>query len=425
MIAPHGDGHSGANADPALPASSAQALAAGWPGTPAAATGRASGPAVLPLQMVFFFNALALAVWFPRIPDVKAALDLDLFVLSICFFMMPFGTLLGFTAAAALSERFGTRSVCRWAGSAFPLLFIMPALATSAVQLGAVLFVAGIGIAQIEVAMNTAASQFETDTGRRVMSRCHGFWSIGSVAGAAIGSTLAAARLPVAAQQVTLEVAVAVATFWWAGRMAPLQSRTPASLARFVLPGRAVLGLCLVPLGALLLEGAMFEWSAIFMREDLGLSPGAAGFGFTTFALAMAASRLSGDLIADRLGPRTVLIGSCVLAATGILGFSLAGGLTAALPFAALLGLGIGNVYPLTISVVGKLPHGRPERNIAALTLIAFCAFLVGPPLIGTLGSAIGLPLALTVLTPFGIYPLWLILSGRATFPTRDTDAGA
>ena len=108
-------------------------------------------------------------------------------------------------------------------------------------------------------------------------------------------------------------------------------------------------------------------------------------------------------------GPRPVMLASGFAMAAGIVGFGLAPGLWLSLPAALLVGAGCGNIYPLTMSMVGQLPAARPERNVATLALVAFTAFLIGPPLIGTLAHVVGLPLALALLAPLGLAPLALV----------------
>ena len=113
------------------------------------------------LQMVFALNAIGLAVWFPRIPDVKEALGLDVLTLAFCLFGMPVGTMLGFLSVGRIIRRLGTPGDLRWGGSVFLLSFIGPGLAPNAVTLGLALFLCGLTIATIEVSMNAKASQTE------------------------------------------------------------------------------------------------------------------------------------------------------------------------------------------------------------------------------------------------------------------------
>jgi len=377
----------------------------------------AEPPRLLPLQLVFALNALGLSVWFPRIPDVKEALGLDVLTLAFCLFGMPLGTMLGFVTVPRLIRRIGTRKTVMWGGSIFLLAFIGPALAWNAPALGFALFLCGLTIATIEVSMNAKASQTERVIGRRIMTRCHAFWSFGTVVGALIAGVFAQRGIPFLTQQLVLQPLFAAATVFFALRLIP-DDPEPAEeepAKGFTLPSTALVLMCLVPIGALLIEGAMMEWSALLMREWKGASPFVTAFAFSVFAVAMAFSRLSGDTLAERFGTRAVMLCSGVMMAFGIVGFALAPGLWMSLPAAALTGAGAGNIYPLMMSIVGQLPGQRPEKNVATLALVAFTAFLVGPPLIGGLAHLIGLPWALAVLAPLGVAPLALVgRQGRA-----------
>ena len=372
------------------------------------------------LQLVFGLNALGLSVWFPRIPDVKNALGLDVLTLALCLFALPAGTMLGFLVVSRITHAIGVRNACIWGGAAFLISFIVPALATGPVSLAAGLFLCGLAIAIIEVAMNAKASQMEKELGRRIMTRCHAFWSFGTVGGALIGGAYAQAGLSFLVQQVTLQPVFAVLTIIFASRLVPDAERAPDdSPGALFPPGKALLLICLVPIGALLIEGAMMEWSALLLREDIGASPFATAATFSVFAMAMALTRLAGDRLAEIFGPRSVIVASGLTMGVGIAAFGLAPNLWAAAPAAALVGIGCGNIYPLAMSIVAQLPGQAPERNVATLALIAFTAFLIGPPLIGALASYLSLPVALALLAPLGLTPV--ILRNRLTIGRNDT----
>jgi MFS family permease len=367
------------------------------------------------LQMVFALNAIGLAVWVPRIPDVKAALGLDVLTLALCLFGLPAGTMLGFLIVGRITGLIGLRATCLWGGSGFLISFIGPALAPNAVLLGLTLFLCGLTIATIEVAMNAKASQTERALGRRIMTRCHAFWSFGTVAGALIGGLFAQAGLSFLTQQLVLQPLFAAATVGFALRLMPDDPQTAAPQRGFALPGGALLLLCLLPIGALLIEGAMMEWSALLLREHIGASPFATAATFAVFALAMALTRLAGDRLAESFGPQPVILRSGLLMGAGMFAFGLSPGLWLSLPSAALVGIGCANIYPLTMSMVGQLPGQRTERSVATLALVAFTAFLIGPPVIGVLARAFGLPAALALLAPLGLAPLLLL--GRKPKP--------
>lgn len=376
------------------------------------------------LQMVFALNAIGLAVWFPRIPDVKATLDLDVLTLAFCLFGLPAGTMIGFLTVGRITRRWGIKATCIWGGAGFLLSFIGPALAPNAVALGIALFVCGLTIATIEVAMNAKASQMERAAGRRLMSRCHAFWSFGTVAGALIGGGFAQAGVGFLAQQAILQPVFAAATVLFARQLiADEAAAAGAAEPGFGLPTRALVLLCLIPIGALLIEGAMMEWSALLLREHLGASPFMTALVFSVFALAMALTRLAGDRLADLFGPRPVILRSGLLMGVGMLGFGLSPGLWLSLPMAVVVGVGCANIYPLTMSMAARVPGQRPEQNVATLALVAFTAFLLGPPLIGVAASRFGLPVALALLAPSGLIPLALIGSRLVAFEPRGTSA--
>jgi len=365
---------------------------------------------LLALQTVFGLNAVGFAVWFPRIPDVKAALDLDVLTLAFCLFGLPAGTMVGFLSVGRITARIGVKAACVWAGSAFLISFIGPALAPNAPALALALFVCGLTIATIEVAMNAKASQTERATKRRIMTRCHAFWSFGTVAGALIGGAFAQAGTPFLTQQLLLQPVFAAATIVFARLLIADDPATEAGPDKsYALPSGALLLLCLVPIGALMIEGAMMEWSALLLREHVGASPFATAATFAVFAMAMALTRLAGDRLAELFGPRPVIVVSALVMGAATLVFGLSPSLWVSLPAAAAVGLGCGNVYPLAMSMVGQIPGSRPERNVATLALVAFTAFLVGPPLIGISAKFFGLPVALAMLAPLGLVPLALM----------------
>ena len=374
-------------------------------------------PPVLAIRLVFALNALGLAVWLPRIPDVKAALDVGLFTLSMCFLMLPVGTVIGFFAVPALIARFGQRQLCRWGGAAFILLFVLPALAASPLQLGAALLACGLGVGTIEVAMNAKVPEVEALSERRIMSSCHGFWSIGSMTGALLGGAAAGLNVSFMTQQLVLAPIFAVIAFAVAGALPedrPTETHVPTR--GLGLPRGILLAVCLMPMGALMVEGAMMEWSALFLRGDVGLGAFQAAAVFAMFEVAMAVGRLNGDRLIEGFGARAVLGASAAIAALGVLVFALAPGLAVAMLGATLTGLGIANIYPLAMSRAAEIPGPNPENNIATVAFAAFTIYLVSPPMIGTLGSVLGLTMAFALLTPAALYPLFMLraaLAGR------------
>ena len=383
---------------------------------------------VLAIFGVFFVESAVLGNWIPRIPEVKAALGLSDATLGLCLLAMPFGSLAGLVVAGRVVEWLGLRDACRVVLPLWAFLFTLPAFVGSAQALAAALFVAGISIALVEVAMNTEADVIERAAGRRIMSRCHGFWSLGSMAGALVGSVFAHAGVALATHFSIVMPVLAVAGFACAswlppdvssssGRPTASSGASPAPTTAsggagvgiveaadraplFRLPSRVIVALCAMPLGIMVVEGAFIDWSAVFMRSVLDASPLVIGTAYAFFSVVMAAMRLSGDAIADRVGDLAVVRASGFAATIGVGLFALAPNVPVAYLGAALAGAGVAIVYPLAVSAVARRPGRSAADNVAALTMISFSAFLLAPPLIGFVSEALGLRTALALLAP-------------------------
>lgn len=366
-----------------------------------------------PIFGVFFVESIALGLWIPRIPDIKDALALSDSQLGIALLCMPIGSLVGLALSSRVIERLGLRQTCRVFLPVWSLLFLLPALAGNLFALGAGLALAGFSVGMIETAMNTEAARQETLSKRRLMSRCHGCWSLGSMCGALLGGLIAQAGISVSMQSLVLMPLVAVVGVMIAGALPVIDSEPAAegrSSALFRWPALAVLPLCFMPLGLMMVEGAFMDWSAVFAREILEASPFLIGVIYAAFSSVMAITRLSGDLLGDRFGDLALARASSVAGVLGIAGFALAPNVTLAFVAAALAGTGCAVIFPLAVSAVARreTPGRSSADNVAALNMISFSAFLFAPPLIGFLSDASNLRIALLALVPGVLLSLYL-----------------
>lgn len=366
------------------------------------------------LQGIFFANALSLALWLPRIPDVKASLGLDIWTMAVCLMAFPAGTITGFLFAARLGQMFGLKRTCVVFNALTALLLIGPGFATTIAALVVTFYITGLSIAQIEVALNNKANEVQRSLKRRIMSRCHGMWSFGAMAGGLIAGVFAHYGVLVWQQQVIAEPIVAVMAVLF-GLALPkdvelnLDNQVKARLA---MPGFALGMLCLIPIGALLIEGSMFDWSVLFLRDEVGLDAFAASAIFSSFAMSMGIARLSGDWLADWLGVSRTMVLSGLAMGLGMAIFAMTPNLPVAALGALLAGFGAANVYPLAMSIAPDVPGQSPEQNVAFLALTAFSAFLIGPPLVGFLGDTFSLSVGLMALVPIGLVPAVMTLGG-------------
>jgi MFS family permease len=352
-------------------------------------------PARLAVLAVFFVNGVVIGTWVVRIPAIKERLGLGDGLLGVALLGAAVGALVAMPLVGALVSRFGSRRVVGTTALALPAALLMPALAPSLLLLVPAVVLLGAANGGLDVAMNAQAVAVERGYGRPIMSSFHAAWSFGGLGGAALGGLLASrgvAPLPhfaVVAIPAAIAFIVAYGTLLPSGADAS-EEGTPA----FVRPTRALLGLGIISFCVLLGEGAMGDWSAVYLDDTLRTGPGFAAAGYAAFSLSMAFGRLFGDRFTELLGP-TTLVRSCgAIAAIG-LGVALA----AAQPLIALAGFacagaGFSIIFPTALSAAGRT-GGPTGPALAAVTTAAYTGFLVGPPFIGFLAELTGLGYAL------------------------------
>jgi MFS family permease len=343
---------------------------------------------------LFFANGCGLGSWLPHIPDVKIWHGLSDRVLGLALLAIAGGAVASLPVAGALTARYGSRPTSRAAAVLFCAVLPLPLLAPDFPLLLAALVLLGIGTGTLDVSMNAHAVLVEERYGRPIMSSFHGLFSLGGLVGAALAGGAMEAGLPPTAH---LAISAAVLGGAVLAALPALLPTTPAPAGGplFVVPrGRlAVLGA--IALVAFMAEGAMGDWSAIYIRMDLGAAPATAAYGFAAFSLTMALGRLTGDRQVARFTPAGMVVAGAVMGALTFGAALIAGHPAAAVLGFAGMGIGLANVAPIVFSAAGRLPDLAPGIGIAAVSSAGYCGFLAGPPLIGLVAEASGLPVAL------------------------------
>jgi MFS family permease len=287
------------------------------------------------------------------------------------------------------------------------VVLVLPALARSPTALGLALFVFGAAYGGLNVAMNSVAVDLVAALRRPVMPGFHAAWSFGALAGASLGGLLAPHLSPL--RHFLLLVPLGLLVTAVAGRVLlahpvpepaadPVSGPPPAhpgprSMLR---TGRAVGVFGLIALCSCYDEGAIGDWAALHLRQDLGASAGLAAIGYAAFAFAEAAGRLSGITLLERLGQTRVLVLSGLTACAGMLTAALAPNVWLVVAGFAVTGLGLANLFPTAMARAGILAG---PAGVALAATLGYGGFLLGPPAIGFLASQFGLPTGLTTLS--------------------------
>ena len=355
-------------------------------------------------MMIFALQPLALGAWLPQIPDVQLRLGMGPAALSLALLGFPAGILTALPFGGRIGAALGGRRLILFGLPFYLALMCLPPLAPSALLLFAALALAGASIALLELGLNLTADEIEKSGGRLIMSACHGFWSVGIMAGSLAGAGLAMLTLPPYASVVLVALVSLPIGLWLEGGLPVPQSHAEAkadsAASPRALPGNALLAISFFTFGITMTEGAVADWSGIFLRDEFGLPSGATGLGFTAFAAMVAAGRFVGDGMKARLGAvaSARLCGALALAGMGCVLAAPSAGL--AIAGFALAGFGVSVGFPLAVTAAAGLTDRPAASSVAILTFVALSGFLVGPPLIGFAAEFMGIRTGLLMLLP-------------------------
>jgi fucose permease len=338
----------------------------------------------------FFVNGATFATWGVLIPSVKERFALSDAVLSLAMLAVAGGALLTMGQSGRWIARVGSARALRQVGILYAATLLLIPLAPQFWMLVALLLVFGSAMAAFDVAMSVQAALVEGQRTRPIMSTLHAMFSIGGIAGSALGalpglSPLAHAALVGAG---TLAVALSIGPF---ALPDATHDETTGAGGTDGRARRMVLVLGGIAFLALVCEGGMYDWAAVYMR-DVAQSPAAwVSYSYAAFSTGMAAGRLTGDRIRARIGGLRTLAWS---GAAGAAGIALAAAWPVPLATMAgllLAGLGIANLMPIFFLAAARVPGMAAAESIAAVARFAYVGMLLGPVLIGGVAEHLGL----------------------------------
>ncbi len=353
-------------------------------------------PTALAVGCVFAVDSFMFGTWVTLIPFVKSRLGLSDGELGLVLFGMPIGLLITNPMAARLIARFGLVRLTVVSTVLMAVAFMLPLWATSRWALFFVLFLLGMIVALMNVGMNTCATHIEEAEGRKIMSTCHGMWSLGGMLGAAWSALmLKLGAFP--SYYVTLQAGVAVVFTLLVLRRPLLRIPTvvhavqEGTTARFALPTFDLLLMILIGASASLCEGIAFDWSAVYLHDVLGAPEQVAALGFTCFSLSMMLVRFAGDALIPLYGERKLLYFTVISSAVSLLVVVIAPTIAICILGFLLLGMGAALAAPILFNAAARVPGFAPGAGLATYATFSFIGFLVGPPVIGMVSEVAGL----------------------------------
>jgi MFS family permease len=411
------------------------------------------------LALIAFFavHGFIFASWAVRVPAVKQQTGASSAALGFALLGLSAGAVATMLIAGALCRRFGSSRLTVVSCALLSVTLVLPPLAHSAMALGLALLVFGAAYGCLNVAINSVAVDLVAALRRPVMPGFHAAWSFGGLAGAGLGGLLAPHLSPLrdlalVALAGLLLTAVAGRTLisgsvprftaekesgpsrpagtmkgnGEVGGALPASRRAKAAVAEgecgtakrdgevgggIWRTGRTVGLFGLIALCTAYDEGAIGDWGALHLRQDLGASAGLAAAGYAAFALAEATGRLSGTTLIERLGRTRVLVLGGLTACAGMLAASLAPDVAVALAGFAATGAGLANLFPAAMASAGRLAG---SDGVAIASTLGYSGFLLGPPAIGLLASEFGLRVGLVTLSFLALAAAVIAYQARA-----------
>ena len=326
---------------------------------------------------IFFIQPVVFGVWLALIPEVQSGLNLDKSQLALGLMGTPTGMLLTLPFAGKVANTFGIRKILFVGFPVFFLSITLIGLVDGLYSLFLVLFLVGVSMSLLELALNVHAGRVEKHTRRVIMNRCHGFWSLGIMTGSLLGSALHSESTVLMILIMCASALFPVAWLLCLG-LPSYENITAVEVPPvFVIPQFASIFICICvfAFGITIIEGAMADWASVYVKEMLGPETTGTGYGFGLFAAFMALGRFFGDNLKIKLGTIIVARVFVISSILGLIILVTADDLWLALVGFALTGMGVSVGFPLAVTSVASIDDKREASFVAFLSLIALIGF--------------------------------------------------
>jgi len=375
----------------------------------------------LAVVLFFFINGFLYANLTGRLPELKGFFGVSNSTLGTMLFMTAIGALVAMPLTGWLTTRYSSGKLTIWTGLLFCCAVPLIPLSNE-VWIGRIFFfMTGFFSGAMDITMNGQAVFVERAYNKTIMSSFHAAYSIGMALGAGSGALFATSHWPLHTHLlsvglfsiITLAIVSSTIIKNQPPRIRSHATKTSGRRIPVMIWLIAIIAFC-----GMTGEGSIVDWSAIYVNTVVGTTKAFSALALGAFATAMTIGRLFGDRLIDRLGKRTILIGSCTAAITGLsLALLIVSPITALTGF-FLVGAGLSNVVPVIYSTAGNIQGIDPAAGIAIASTIGYTGFFVGPPSIGYLSDSFGLRIGLCfTLLLFSLMLTFISISLSASRP--------
>ena len=343
------------------------------------------------LPVLFALFGLVMGSWAGRIPALAERVQVSHSALSMVLLCGGVGALLSFPISSFLMGKFGSRKTLLISGLALLGVLVSIGMAPSVPRLMMAVLMLGITASVYDVAMNSAASKREKESGKSEMSMLHGLACGGGLVGATLGSLMASLKIAPATHFIMLAGPLAV-VLWGAYQMLDVADTVEqVEKKKFALPRGPVALLGMLGFLGAMSEGSIADWSGVFLKEHFRVTDGLAPLGLTCFSAMMLISRLVGDKLKVRFGAQRLVTTGAMISAAGLFFAVLSPNAYFALGGFAVAGLGLSLLFPFVFSAAGAVG----PIALAGVASMAYSGTLMGPPVIGAIAHHVGMQMAI------------------------------
>lgn len=375
----------------------------------------------LAMGFLLAVSSLLLGIWVAALPAIKERLGFTDGSLGLSLLLSPVGSLTGVVLSSQLFKRIKVGIWLLTGPILQCLLFIIMVTVEYRLVFWIVLFATGVIGFFNGVSINAVIDMIEKQYKQKIMSSCHGMYSLGG--GVSIGLASIFYSIHIAAVYQILFVAIVIILTLIAVRHYLLIHQvfihSDSSLSA---PPASIIGLAFICFVSFMGEGSVADWSAIYMKESLHSTAAIAGLGYGGFSVMMAIGRFNGDALVPKIGPKKIVIGGALIAATGFLLTIVFHSKITAVLGCSLVGVGYACIVPILFSAAANVPGISPAVGLSSIASGGLIGFLFGPSVIGMVSEKFNLAAGLSFVLVLNI--IAAIIATRNKFLAMDTNTG-
>lgn len=363
------------------------------------------------VRAIFFFSGFGCATWAPLVPIVKQGLSVSDDIMGMLLLCIGIGSFLSMPLSGALARKYGCRKVITIASIIFIIILLAITQVNSVYQLVPLLLLFGSAMGLIDVVMNINAVFVEQASGRSIMSNFHAMWSIGCFVGAGIfGIWLSLGLSPLMATIIAVLIMLALLSLCY-GKLLPYGAKEDEKESTLLAIPKGIIIFFSIIIGiSFLAEGAVMDWSGIYITEVHGMDIALAGTGYSIYSVAMFLTRITGDYAVNRFGKKIMVAGGLLLSFIGFMLLVFASWEPLIFSAFFLMGIGLANVVPVIYSLAGNQTDMPSGQAVAAMGTFGYLGILCGPAAIGYISNATSLNWAFGVLAVLIIIEITLAI---------------